>query len=78
MPTKLEPKTAKVSYSQVVYVEKAYTVNMGNHSFAKVTVGVELPQNPTKAQLIEAKKTIDLAISIVDEKMEAEINKLDI
>ena len=59
-----------------IYIEKGVTRNMGDYNSARVTIGVTLPLNPTKEQLEDVKKTIDVANVIVDEEIENQLKEL--
>jgi hypothetical protein len=61
-----------------VYMEKSLTKNMGNHQFAKITVGMSLPINYTRADLVKARKAIKRADRMITEELEEQINELDI
>lgn len=61
-----------------IYVEKGATVSLGDHNFAKILIGVELPYNPTDKVLQEANATIKKAIMIVDGQLDTELKLLGI
>lgn len=72
------PVTATLEYKEEgsVYVEKSVTKNMGDYNSAKIVVGVTLPINPTKEILAEAKRTIDVAVELVDKEVTTQVEAL--
>ena len=76
---KSEPKIPKLVEhvpSGTVYVEKGVTKNMGDYNSAKITVGVTLPINPSKSDIIEARKSISIASDLLDEEIEKQVSAL--
>jgi len=59
-----------------VYVEKGVTKNMGDFNSARVTVGVTLNINPTKAEIAEAKATITVVTEMLDTELERQVSEL--
>ena len=70
-----KPVAEKVTEGHV-YVEKTITKNIGDHNFAKVTVGVQVPIDPTEEDLAAAANTIAVAVEVVDEALEIELERL--
>lgn len=60
----------------VVTYEKSITKNLGNYESAKITVGVTLPINPTKAELQAVKDTFEVADELVTAELEVQIEEL--
>jgi predicted site-specific integrase-resolvase len=60
-----------------VYVEKAVTKNMGDHSFVKITVGARLHVNHTRKDLDETVVSIEVLSEALDEVMSDELNALE-
>lgn len=60
-----------------VYMEKGVTKNMGDYNSARVIVGIKLPLNPTKEQILEAKDTMKIASDLLDMELEKQIKELN-
>jgi hypothetical protein len=60
-----------------VYVEKSITKNLGDYNSAKITVGITLYVNPTDEEIEAAEKTIEVASSVVNDRLELELDELE-
>lgn len=81
MPKRIEkkPSTTKEEVRHLkVYVEKGATVSLGDHNFAKILVGVELPYNPTTGEIKASEIAIQKAMEIVDDVLDQELESLGI
>lgn len=61
-----------------VYYEKSLTKNLGNYESAKITVGVTLPFSPSKEDIANAEKTIQIADDIVTAELELQLKELEV
>jgi hypothetical protein len=68
-------KSEEVSHLTVT-VEKGFTVNIGNHNFAKTTISVQLPYLPTGPIMEAAKITVEKGLSMVEKLLDEEVDKL--
>lgn len=59
-----------------VYYEKSLTKNLGDYNSAKITVGITLPINPTKEDIVQIKSTIEIADDIVTKELEVQVKDL--
>jgi hypothetical protein len=75
--SKIKSATKKVSKVPrgKVYYEQGFTYNRGNFNSEKISIGVELPLNPTDADLCEAKKTLQICKSIVEKELLPELTE---
>lgn len=76
MPEKKIESTKEIKDRCNVYYEKSLTKNLGNYESAKITVGVTLPVSPTKDDVCEVKKTIEIADEIVTAELELQLKEL--
>ena len=60
-----------------VYYEKSATKNLGNYESAKVTVGITIPILPTKEEVSQIERTIEIAEGIVMDELEVQLKELD-
>lgn len=78
------PKSSKVKKEEVeevtqpasVYVEKSVTKNLGDYNSCKITVGVTLPVDPTKELLKAVEHAVEVAVQLVDKRLEHEVDLL--
>lgn len=72
-----KPSTpADKSHDPNVYFEKSVTVSIGDHEFAKVTVGIQTPVNPTKDDLANIETTIAKLDEVVAKEIEWQLENL--
>jgi hypothetical protein len=77
MPKAKRPTMNSEDYSHLtVTVEKGFTVNIGNHNYAKTTISVQLPYLPTGPVLEAAKITVEKGMTMVEALLDKEIESL--
>ncbi len=69
-------KASVLASRGLVYIEKSVTKNVGDHNFAKVTIGVALPINYTDDDIANVKATIKKVDSIVELELEKNVESL--
>lgn len=70
------PEKTEVISNASVYYEKSLTKNLGNYESAKITVGITLPLEPSKATLASVSRTLEIADEIVTEELEVQLKDL--
>lgn len=60
----------------MVYYEKGLTKSIGSFEFARITVGLWLPLNPTRQEITDASKTIRVADNLIDKEIDEQLNAL--
>ena len=82
---KIESKGSPVSEDTVkllrtqnctVYYEKSVTKNMGDFNSAKITVGVTLPIDPSKEEVVAIRSTLRVGDDIVTREIEKQVDEL--
>lgn len=68
--------STRVTSTGKIYIEKGVTKNMGDYNSAKVSVGIELPIDFTLEELEKANEAISVAITLIDTRLEEEVDKL--
>ena len=71
-----KPTVTDTDANKYVYVEKSVTKNLENYNSARVVVGMSLPIHPTKEDLAQAKKTITVITTVLDDYLVKEIDAL--
>ena len=59
-----------------VVVEKGATLSLPGNNFAKVSVSINLPFDPTEQDISASKKSIKIAMAIVDAELGKQIDNL--
>ena len=76
-PKKSTEATLEAVTNSSINYEKKVTVNLGDYNSVSIKVGVTLPLNPTKEMLENVDETIEVAIELVENKVESLIEDLD-
>lgn len=71
-------KTLVVGSEATIHIEKKATINLGDYSSASTTVGITVPVDASDELLARVDLTITKALELVDERLEEEINALDV